>query len=62
MISLIWLIHSTNDLTHIVKAKGTAVSAHAMKEYRTADIQLYPFLTLAVDRCELSASHTNCGE
>ena len=56
MISLIWLIHSTTDSTHIVKAKGTAVSVHAMKEYRGADIELYTFLTLAVDKCGLSAS------
>ena len=39
----LWLIHSTNDLTHIVKAKGTAVSAYAMKEYRGADVQIYSF-------------------
>ena len=61
MISLIWLIHSTSDLTHIVKAKGTAVSVHAMKEYRGADIELYTFLSLSVDRCELSASYVRSG-
>jgi len=61
MICLIWLIHSTTDLIHTVKAKGTAVSVHAMKEYRGADIQLYSFLTLAVDRCDLSASYISSG-
>ena len=62
MISLIWLIHSTTDLPHIVKAKGTAVSVHAMKEYRGADVQLYSFLSLAVEGCNLSASYVSSGE
>ena len=61
MISLIWLIHSTTHLTHIVKAKGTAVSTNAMKEYRGADVQLYSVLSLAVERCKLSASYVSSG-
>jgi len=55
------LIHSNNDLTYMVQAKGTAVSVHAIKAYRAADVQLYSFLTLAVDRCELSASYISSG-
>jgi len=52
------MIHSTTDLTHTVKAKGTAFSVHAMKEYRGADVQLYAFLTLAAERlsCQLHTS------
>jgi len=45
----------------MVQAKGTAVSVHAIKAYRAADVQLYSFLTLAVDRCELSASYVSSG-
>jgi hypothetical protein len=60
--SLIWLIHSNTDLTHIVKAKSTAVSANAMKEYRGVDVQLYSFLSLAVERCKLSASYVSSGK
>ena len=44
-----------------MKVKGTAVSAHAIKEYRVADVQLYAFLTLAVDRCKLSVSYVSSG-
>ena len=58
---MIWLIHSTSDFTHIVKTKGTAVSVHAMKEYRGAYIQFYTFLTLAVERCDLSVSYISSG-
>jgi hypothetical protein len=46
----------------MVQAKGTAVSVHAIKAYRAADVQLYSFLSLAVDRCELSASYVSSGE
>jgi hypothetical protein len=49
-------------LTHIVKAEVIAVSVHAIKAYRGADVQLYAFLSLAVDRRELSASHVSSGE
>ena len=45
----------------MVQAKGTAVSVHAIKAYRAADVQLYSFLTLAVERCELSASYVSSG-
>ena len=45
----------------MVQAKGTAVSVHAIKAHRAADVQLYSFLSLAVDRCELSASYVSSG-
>jgi hypothetical protein len=56
-----WLIHSNNDLTHMVQAKRTDVSVHANNAYRAADVQLYSFLSLAVDRCELSSSYVSSG-
>ena len=55
------LIHSTTDLTHNMKATGTAVSVPAIKTYRGAEVQLYLFLSLAVGRCELSASYVSSG-
>jgi len=40
-----------------VKCKGKVVPAHAMKVYRGVVVQLHPFLTLALDADEQSASH-----
>jgi len=54
-----WLMHLTTDLTHTVKAKGTAVSVHANNTYKGGDVQLYSFLPLAVDRSELSSSYVS---
>jgi hypothetical protein len=45
----------------MVKAESTAVSVHTNKEYRGTEVQLYSFLSLAVDRIKLSASYVSCG-
>jgi hypothetical protein len=43
-------------------SESTAVSVQANKAYTAADVQLYIFLSLAVERSKLSASYVSGGK
>jgi len=45
-----------NDVRE-VKVKGKDVPVTSMKSYGAAEVSLHSFLTMALDGCELSASH-----
>jgi hypothetical protein len=40
-----------------VKVKGKGVPVHSMKAYEGVEVSLHSFSTVALDVCELSASH-----